>query len=192
MDSASIFVTAPNTLHPYDIDGMDNMARMEAEKAGKTLGRTFKGWYYLKSAHPEVTVGVDTSIAYLDSVLEKQGPFDGILGFSQGGSMAAVMCSVLEHRQLANNTGHPAFRFAIICSGYMLQDTKWQHLYEKPLSTPSLHMYGVLDPVIRFNRSIALQQAFANPEVLCSDGAHFIPRAQKSILTVAQFIDRYK
>ncbi|KAJ2555796.1 hypothetical protein EV175_002188 [Coemansia sp. RSA 1933] len=170
---------------------MDNMARAEAEKAGKTLGRVFKGWYYLKSVDPEVTVGVDTSIAYLDGVLEKQGPFDGILGFSQGGLIAAVMCSVLEHRQSSDSIGHPPFRFAIICSGYMLKDAEWQHLYEKPLSTPSLHLYGVLDPMIRFSRSMKLQRVFVNPKSTCSDGAHFIPKSQESILTVSQFIGQF-
>ncbi|KAJ2399970.1 hypothetical protein GGI23_002329 [Coemansia sp. RSA 2559] len=168
------------------------MARAEAKKAGRTLGRTFKGWYYLKSMDPEVTVGVDTSIEYLDGVLDKQGPFDGILGFSQGGLMAAVMCSVLEHRQSAGSNGHPPFRFAIICSGYMLQDSEWQHLYERPLSTPSLHLYGVLDPMIRLSRSMALQQAFVNPEAFCFDGAHFIPKSHEAILTVSQFVKQFQ
>ncbi|KAJ2398194.1 hypothetical protein GGI23_003285 [Coemansia sp. RSA 2559] len=157
------------------------MARAEAKKAGRTLGRTFKGWYYLKSMDPEVTVGVDTSIEYLDGVLDKQG-----------GLMAAVMCSVLEHRQSAGSNGHPPFRFAVICSGYMLQDSEWQHLYERPLSTPSLHLYGVLDPMIRLSRSMALQQAFVNPEAFCSDGAHFIPKSHEAILTVSQFVERFQ
>ncbi|KAJ2796855.1 hypothetical protein H4R20_005394, partial [Coemansia guatemalensis] len=77
------YVDAPNILHPYDIDGMDNMARAADAKAGKTLDRTLKGWYWLKSAEPEATCGLEASIAYLESVINSLGPFDGILGFSQ-------------------------------------------------------------------------------------------------------------
>ncbi|KAJ2895279.1 hypothetical protein IWW38_002353, partial [Coemansia aciculifera] len=72
-----VFVTAPNILSPYDIDGMDNMARAAAEKSGKTISRELRGWYALKSASPEVVFGLDDSIVFLKTVLADQGPFDG-------------------------------------------------------------------------------------------------------------------
>ncbi|KAJ2525091.1 Family of serine hydrolases 3 [Coemansia sp. RSA 2049] len=182
---------------------MDSMARAEAERNGKTLGRTYRGWYSLTNADPEITAGVDTSIEYLDKVMESQGPFDGILGFSQGGLMAVVMCAVLERRKaVANNaspdqperSSHPLFRFAIICSGYKLQDAKWQDLYDatRPLATRSLHLYGVLDPMIRFSKSMELQKCFANPESLCFEGAHFIPKTHDVILAISQFIKQFQ
>ncbi|KAJ1935629.1 hypothetical protein GGF37_005925, partial [Kickxella alabastrina] len=78
------FIDAPNILRPYDIDGIDNMARTAA--AAKLDGvepRELKGWYSLKNDNPEIVQGLNESIAFLDTVLDEQGPFDGIFGFSQ-------------------------------------------------------------------------------------------------------------
>ncbi|KAJ2158221.1 hypothetical protein GGF46_003933 [Coemansia sp. RSA 552] len=159
-----VFVDAPNILCPYDTDGPDNMARMEA--VGKTLGRTLRGWYWLKSADPEVVCGLDTSIDMLQSVLDNQGPFDGVLGFSQGALMAAVLCSLLETRdeKMSSDWTHPPFKFAVLASGYKLQDPKWTPLYARGIETPSLHIYGVLDPMIRVSRSAELRDVFVQPQ----------------------------
>ncbi|KAJ1861192.1 Family of serine hydrolases 3 [Coemansia sp. RSA 2703] len=79
-----VYATGPNKLLPYDIDGMENMARMAAIKSGKAVTRDMRSWYYLQSADPEIVNGLEKSFEYLADVLETQGPFDGIIGFSQG------------------------------------------------------------------------------------------------------------
>ncbi|KAJ2816059.1 hypothetical protein IWW50_006629, partial [Coemansia erecta] len=71
-----VFVDAPNVLHPFDVNGVDNMSRAAAARSGASLNRTIKGWYWLKSAEPEEVCGLETSIAFLESVLDEQGPFD--------------------------------------------------------------------------------------------------------------------
>ncbi|KAI9505435.1 hypothetical protein GGI25_005259 [Coemansia spiralis] len=188
-----VFETAPNILHPYDIDGMDNVTRAEATRTGKTLGKTFRGWYFLKSADPEIIDGLENSIEHLVAVLEEQGPFDGMLGFSQGGLMTAIMCSLLEHRykQLGDQCTHAPFKFAIISSGYKLKDTRWQYLYEKPISTPSLHIYGVLDSMIHVSKSIELKHTFAHATEYCFVGTHFVPKTPEAIETISEFIAKF-
>lgn len=37
-------------------------------------------------------VGYQESIEYLESVFKEHGPFDGILGFSQGACLASLLC----------------------------------------------------------------------------------------------------
>ncbi|KAJ2545794.1 hypothetical protein IWW35_005240 [Coemansia sp. RSA 1878] len=169
-----VFVDAPNEMQPYDTSGVDNMARAAAVKSGETLNRVIRGWYGLKSAEPERVCGLETSIAYLTTVLNEQGPFDGIFGFSQGkcGLMAGVMCALLENRYeaLGKKCAHPPFAFAIIASGYMLSDSKWKHLYERPLSTPSLHMYGILDSYIHVSKSIDLCRVYSQSAELSTHG----------------------
>ncbi|KAI8319076.1 hypothetical protein GQ54DRAFT_299621 [Martensiomyces pterosporus] len=188
-----VFATAPNTLRPYDLSGMDNLARIAAARAGSTISRIPKGWYIRKSADPEIVDGLDNSIAYLEAVLEEQGPFDGVLGFSQGGLMAAVMCSLLEHRYegLSKKCTHPPFKFAIVSSGYKLKDKRWAHLYSKPIHTPSLHMYGVLDSMIRISSSMALQEGFVQPASYSFVGGHYVPKSRQSLRTVSEFISQF-
>ncbi|KAJ2779667.1 Ovarian cancer-associated protein 2 [Coemansia javaensis] len=206
-----LFVDAPNTLRPYDIDGVDNMARAADARAGRTLGRTLRGWYWPRSLEPESVCGLEASIAHLESVLAQQGPFDGVFGFSQGnwiiigGLMAGVLCALLEHRRdlLGNSSSctHPALRFAVICSGYRLRDAAWAHLYAAPIRTPSLHVYGVLDSMIHVSRSIDHQAAFVQPAALSFLGTqveakfphllHFVPKSHEAVRTIQQFVERF-
>ncbi|KAJ2637270.1 hypothetical protein GGF40_002480 [Coemansia sp. RSA 1286] len=168
-----VFLTAPNTARPYDIDGMDSMARITAIRSGKAVARDMRCWYQLKSAEPEIVSGLERSFGLLNKVLAEQGPFDGVFGFSQGGLMAALLSSLLEHRSPVLGSSHPALKFAIISSGYKLQDANWIHLYEKPISTPSLHIFGVLDGMITLNRSMELRDCFVLPEEMCVVGADY-------------------
>ncbi|KAJ1643946.1 hypothetical protein LPJ64_004327 [Coemansia asiatica] len=186
-----VFVTAPNIIRPYDIDGMDNMARIAAVRSGKAVVRDTRCWYHLKSAKPEIVFGLENSFDFLSAVLEKQGPFDGVFGFSQGGLMAALLSSLLEHKSPVLNSSHPALKFAIISSGFMLQDAKWIHLYESPISTPSLHIFGVLDGMITLNRSMELKNCFVRPEELCFVGAHFVPKTDEAVKRISDFVRQF-
>ncbi|KAJ1732641.1 hypothetical protein LPJ61_001947 [Coemansia biformis] len=188
-----VFTDAPNTLRPYDIDGMDNLARAANAKMGKSLGRTMRGWYWPRALDPEDVCGLETSIAHLESVLQHQGPFDGVIGFSQGGLMAAVLCTLLEnrHEPLSHSCTHPPFKFAVIASGYKLRDEKWLHVYERPIVTPSLHLYGVLDSMIHISQSMELQDAFSRPVGLSFLGDHFVPKTHDAIRSIQQFVGRF-
>ncbi|GFY11886.1 esterase OVCA2 [Trichonephila clavipes] len=42
--------------------------------------------------------GFESSVNAINEAFKTQGPFDGILGFSQGGAMAALICSLKEHQ----------------------------------------------------------------------------------------------
>ncbi|KAJ1933601.1 hypothetical protein FBU59_005976, partial [Linderina macrospora] len=140
-----VFATAPNILRPFDYSGMDSLAQQSLIQSGNTISRVRRGWYTQLSATPEIVQGLENSIAYLQGMLEELGPFDGIFGFSQGALMAAVMCSLIENNVY---TGHPPFKFGVFASGYKLNDEKWSWVYDKPLKTPSLHVYGVVDSMI--------------------------------------------
>ncbi|KAJ1898669.1 Ovarian cancer-associated protein 2 [Kickxella alabastrina] len=166
-----VFIDAPNILRPYDIDGIDNMARTAATaKLDGVEPRELKAWYSLKNDNPEIVQGLNESIAFLDTVLDEQGPFDGIFGFSQGGLVSAVLCSLLECRSPLIRSSHGPFKFAILCSAYKLKDSQWTQVYERPIRTPSLHVFGVLDGMISINRSMELRDCFVNPEELCHVG----------------------
>jgi predicted sulfurtransferase/predicted esterase len=82
------------------------------------------------------TEGFDKSLTYLKTAFEEKGPFDGILGFSQGAAMAAAVCGKQE--QLV---GEIDFRFCVLCSGF----TPWPLLEMKEkrsIKCPSLHIFG--------------------------------------------------
>src|SRR5438270_4126090 len=77
-----------------------------------------------------------------------QGPFIGILGFSQGAAVAATLTSLLEKNKdigLPTNLGwrkinHPPVNFFIAVSGFRWDFRKYDFLY--PIQTSGLHIIG--------------------------------------------------
>lgn len=62
------------------------------------------GWWfsadkpdYFKSTQiSDYVKGFDESLREVEKIFEEKGPFDGILGFSQGGSMVGLICALKQ------------------------------------------------------------------------------------------------
>ena len=59
---------------------------------GLTHGRTSRPVHELQLTR----AGLDESLTYLHKAMIEQGPFDGIMGFSQGACMAAVLAALVS------------------------------------------------------------------------------------------------
>lgn len=98
--------------------------------------------------------GIEATLVRLRHILETQGPFDGVWGFSQGGACAAVLASLV-----ADPGQHPTFaapgpgwpppplRFVVIVSGFVPLDPTCQALFARKVDTPSLLVLGKGDTV---------------------------------------------
>ena len=79
----------------------------------------------------------------MKAVFDGKGPFVGILGFSQGAAVAAIIASMLERKQtLFPPIEHPPVHFFVSVSGFRMRFEKYNQFY--PISTPSLHVVGTL------------------------------------------------
>lgn len=99
-------------------------------------------------------------------VTKLQGPFDGILGFSQGGAFAALLTEMMENEQTP-------FKFSIIVAGFkptMQVATNWMLTKEKKIKTPSLHFIGDLDTFVLPDKMNALLEAFEKPKIFRHTG----------------------
>jgi len=70
-------------------------------------------------------VGVERSIKYLSSVFEERGPFDGILGFSQGGAFAATLCAMRNDLSWLSSV-----RFGLLFSAFLPRDETLSRAFE--------------------------------------------------------------
>ena len=68
-------------------------------------------WYLKSMSNDGHYVGLDESIKLVLSTLIQEGPFDGILGFSQGAAMATRLA------QLQHSTDQKLFSFLILIGG---------------------------------------------------------------------------
>jgi hypothetical protein len=133
--------------------------------------------------------GLEAALQSIALTLEQQGPFDGILGFSQGGTAAAMVASALEpgresHFSIAHQPKHPPLRFAIACSGSRASENPlYRAFYEPKIATPTYHLLGHSDNVANEARSLGLVRACLDgygkpdgaPRVSYHPGGHVLP-----------------
>lgn len=134
------------------------------------------------------TDGFDVSLSYLKKVFSQEGPFDGILGFSQGAAMAATVCAQWERLK-----GEIDFRFVILCSGFALQSAKFEH---EPINCPSLHIYGSdlgkdRQIVNQASRDLALKFEQGCSLIIEHDCGHIIPTRSPYIDEIKGFLQRF-
>lgn len=106
--------------------------------------------------YSQQTHGWERSWKHLCSFIEAHGPFDGMLGFSQGSGMAACVAALLsrgaecgdrtENTHLGAMNGGRRLSFVILCSGYVPAAPQPADLLATagPILLPSLHVYSAL------------------------------------------------
>jgi hypothetical protein len=137
---------------------------------------------------------------------EGKGGIDGVVGFSQGGCVAAMLAAALEAdpekgpravgakehegwvRAVREANGGRPLKFAVIYSGFYAvpEDLKW--LYEPKIKTPTLHFLGSLDTVVDESRSQGLVERCEEPIVVTHPGGHHVPVSKEWAMPLAGFI----
>lgn len=215
------YLVAPHKLAPADIPGYepppsDDQAPEDPEAYG---------WWRRKD-HP-VKGGEGTEIVYeglevgmerIAQCVREEGPFGGVVGFSQGAACAAMVASLLEGVgrktafEAAEKRGgihYPAsflegegdakgvnglvqgpLRFAVCYSGFAAPGTKYAAFYEPKIRTPVLHVLGQLDVVVEEARGRTLVAACEGGEerVVMHPGGHFVPSQKAWLDAVVGFI----
>ncbi|EAL72836.1 DUF341 family protein [Dictyostelium discoideum AX4] len=92
-------------------------------------GKEYRGW--------------EQTLDYLRNVFETQGPFDGVIGFSQGAVLASLICSIsslnndnYNYNEDSNNSCFQ-IKFALLFSGFQSRATAHQSLYPQSSPPPS-------------------------------------------------------
>ncbi|NXC31857.1 OVCA2 Esterase, partial [Campylorhamphus procurvoides] len=121
------------------------------------------------------------------AALAERGPFDGLLGFSQGAALAAMVCALRAR-------GDPRFpvRFAVLVAGFASRAPEHEHFYRDPIALPTLHVVGDTDGVIAAALSRELARCFVEPVLLAHPGGHFIPAAAEQKKAYLEFLERFR
>ena len=114
------------------------------------------------------------------------GPrFDGVFGFSQGAALAGLLIAVQE-----SGSAPPEFHldFAVMVGGFTSDLAKHAQLFQHTLTTPSVHVIGRSDVIVRPKDSLRLAARFADPIVLEHPGGHIIPGLDVVTGPIADFL----
>lgn len=159
--------------NPSDFDG-DNAAKDDPEAYGWWRRKDMP-----KGQDQLVYEGLETGLQTIADCIKANGPFDGVLGFSQGAAATALVAALLEDgRQQAFKAAEqkggmpfptsflgangdeilqPPMKFAVSYSGFAaLPSDLYQAFYEPKISTPMCHFIGSVDTVISEERCLLL------------------------------------
>lgn len=153
--------------------------------------------------------GLDASLAYIASLLAESGPFDGIIGFSQGAALAAMVASLLEENRsdafVPSELGgiaypdcfasltHPPLNFVVSFSGFVASHSDYRAFYTPAIRTPMLHVLGSMDTIVEEEWSMKLVESChkdgaSQPAVLRHSGGHIVPAGKGELNMVVHFI----
>lgn len=167
----------------------------DASAAPTSEADTPRAWWFAERSESFRTFKqYEETLVYLRGILEKQ-QFDGIFGFSQGAACAAILTALCENPQLdpvfakpsedPNVTWPPPpFKFAILSAGFFPLDPRTAALFDKPLSTPTLHVLGRADTIVGEERSVPLTKVFDDARVEWHDGGESLISARSSRISV--------
>lgn len=172
-------------------------ANQEPEKTASGGDEDQRGWWFSDvqarsfnaQQECESSLGLEESVETVKTAVKDLGPFDGILGFSQGAALVAMLCALQEQKlETAFN-----FRFAILVAGFRSACSQHRHFYEGPAVTiPSLHVFGQDDRVIPEEMSRDLLPAFDGAQILIHPGGHFVPAASSHRQTYQDFLKKFQ
>ena len=135
--------------------------------------------------------GWDRTRAAIVSVFEKEGPFDGIFGFSQGAALAGLLVGLRAPDGVPTAEQPLTFDFAILVSGFVSNDPAHAALYGRKASyaLPSLHLIGRSDRVVPASDSRDLAPRFGEATVLEHPGGHVVASDPSTRAGVGAFLD---
>lgn len=183
------FVDAP---HPATAEFLGEVG----EDRGAALG-----WFNVgetaPGARPAISrtyIGMEAALERVRTVYETDGPFDAVLGFSQGATLAAYCCLHPEAWLPTSRSSQP-FRFAMIFSAFTPRDPAWSlgvgelSLLRPPAQLPTFHCYGVCDDRVPHASSRAVAANFVAPVEHEHGGGHGVPSDAALRAALKSFIE---
>ncbi|KAL8746516.1 MAG: hypothetical protein Q9184_007736, partial [Pyrenodesmia sp. 2 TL-2023] len=206
------YPTGPIKLDPADIPGYNYTSdgHEEPEPAFGWWRRKDRVHLAREGETEIVYTGLQDGLARIAQTIKDDGPFDGVIGFSQGACAAGMVASLLESGRKGAFNGsssqeaeretfpssfmfddtkpQPPLRFAIIYGGFPAPGQRYAAFYEPPLKTPTLHFLGTLDGVVEEARSRALVERCGKAIVAVHPGGHFMPSQRPWLDAAVSFI----
>ncbi len=142
-----------------------------------------KGWFTWSPASSLIYTSTEyhnvaDTLDYIENFINTNGPYDLILGYSQGGTIASILLTKREIK----------VKFLVIMSSYESLDPNYQVCINDNI--PTLLVYGERDTTVPKQYTINMGKGSENTLLYCHNGTHSIPSHQEFISTVKKFIGR--
>lgn len=190
---------------PVVLEQKDLPFQMDAERWQQTLeAQVNRAWFY----HSDISAELDltNTISYISDYIKNNGPYDGIVGFSQGAAVASILTNKIT--ELVPN--HPEFKVSLLISGYSFTEPnpegeglriapKFQDQFKpvKDSKTRVLFIYGANDMAVPGERAQWLANLYKstleNPDLVSEyehPGGHMVPNKKDFIRPIVEQIEQ--
>ncbi|TYZ69386.1 hypothetical protein PybrP1_004735 [[Pythium] brassicae (nom. inval.)] len=190
------FSVTPRVLAKPSSHSHSNMQQEQAllkKTSGRQREELFRAWWRPsgpQQAEPtQLARDRDALLAYLRVQLAELGEVDGVLGFSQGASLASWLCSAQARLELRWSP-----RVAVLIGSYAGPQ---QYSLDSGIlaSTNSLHMFGLNDHVVSAAKSRAVVDIFRDSQDSASQvltavhsQGHVIPKCGDALAQLHSFL----
>jgi pimeloyl-ACP methyl ester carboxylesterase len=128
--------------------------------------------------------GWEETLALLRARMEEQAPI-GVLGFSQGAMLAAVIAALSSRGEL------PPLAFAVMIGGSLPRAPALRSAFEELVKVPSLHLWGERDKVTgSYSPALATRFEPELSERVTWPGGHSIPTQGDAAERLIEFVAR--
>jgi pimeloyl-ACP methyl ester carboxylesterase len=184
-------------------EGMEHLVDFVYVDAPSRANGDFGWWHAVRDGtstadeDPGVSPGVarykgwTRTYAWVVSLFEREAPFDGVFGFSQGAALTALLVGLRSHGGTTSGHKPLAFDFAIMVGAFLASDPDLARLYDSRASydLPSIHIIGRSDFIVPGEYSRRVAAKFKNPLVLEHSGGHVIAGTLEIRKQVASFLE---
>ncbi|CAF9914301.1 MAG: hypothetical protein GOMPHAMPRED_008125 [Gomphillus americanus] len=194
----------PDGPHKVNIDSEWDLTKPEVHLWNElVISKSTSGhraWWYAREGKEKGAgdfVGLNASLDFIGSLMQKEGPFHAILGFSQGGCFAGILCALLQRRSIAHPLrSHlpeklPSPLAGIIFSGFKVRFPQYDEVYAEGINIPMIHVMGVEDDDVIVEKSEELASLNTCSEILKHNGGHQIPRKPEDISQITSFFRKH-
>ncbi|KAJ5898668.1 hypothetical protein N7504_008956 [Penicillium tannophilum] len=162
----------------------------------------FRAWWYGLDTVNRYR-GIEFSLSCVAKYIHGR-PIHAIIGFSQGASLAGMVCSMLESKNNPDKIaairsqnlpvdeylrlpGQESLRFLIGLGGYCGTFKYYGSLYRWQMQTPSCHTIAEFDAMVDHCLTLQYAHQFCSFELVHYYGYHYTPRDRASVESIARF-----
>lgn len=172
-----VFISAP-----HEIPEPENLARPEeARERGWWFSRADRSYSAMDTT--DLCTGYEESLRLVHDAFESRGPFDGVLGFSQGAAFVSLLLTSLQ-----DPSSPVKFKFAILIAGFKSLVSPHSDLYRDPVECPSFLTIGSTDAVIPTQASEDLLAICPKGTAYRHSGGHYVPASPQLRTAILEFL----
>lgn len=159
-------------------------------------------WWYVEDPESDYAnlteyKGLEESLNYIEDILLYKGPFHGILGFSQGGTLATAIIASTERGYGKNKPHFEQLKFGISIANFIPRDAlarQYMGFSDDYIfkNTPICFIMGDKDREVT-PHSIKMSKFFEKKVIIRHDKGHIVPSLEKQedFETLRNFIILY-